>query len=301
MSSTVPEITFIGFGEAAQAFSSGFRQANAGLSLRAYDKKTDGDDGAQKCEDYQRCSVIGEASSHKACTGADLIFSLVTADQAELAAVQAARTDLNNALYLDCNSCAPNTKRKAAAAIVAAGGRYVDVAIMTPVHPKLHQAPCLLAGPHARAALEATRALGMACSIADGEVGAASMRKMVRSVMIKGLEALTMECFLAARKAGIEGDILTSLDHSFSGFDWPKRAPYMLERAITHGTRRAAEMEEVARTLRDLGIKPLVTEATIARQREAGALDLDAGALGASDLTALTEGMLQAMTRDDLN
>jgi hypothetical protein len=38
----------------------------------------------------------------------------------------------------------------------------------------------------------------------------------------------------------------------------------------SHGERRAAEMEEVADTLRELGVEPLMTLATVRRQREMG-------------------------------
>lgn len=294
MALTEPNIAFIGFGEAAQAFTQGFRRDNNALSIKAFDKKTNGSDAKSKRDDFANFAIAGEDTTVDACEDVDLVFSLVTADQAEVAAAAAARTNLKNALYLDCNSCSPETKRRAATLIESAGGRYVDVAVMTPVHPKLHKAPCLLAGPDAEAALEHMEALGMSSRIASGEVGAASVRKMVRSVMIKGMEALTLECFLAARKAGIETDVLASLTSSFTDFDWHSRAPYMIERAMTHGTRRAAEMEEVAKTLRDLKITPHVTEATIVRQREAGALGLDAKSLGAGNIAALTDAMLAA-------
>jgi hypothetical protein len=38
----------------------------------------------------------------------------------------------------------------------------------------------------------------------------------------------------------------------------------------SHGERRAAEMEEVADTLRELGVEPLMATATVKRQREMG-------------------------------
>ena len=47
---------------------------------------------------------------------------------------------------------------------------------------------------------------------------------------------------------------------------------YNLERMASHGERRAAEMEESAATLRELGIDPLMVEATVSRQREMGAI-----------------------------
>ena len=298
MGSTTPKISIIGFGEAAQAFTCGLLQDNASLKISAFDIKTNGSDVEAKRADYDRCGVIGADTMGDACIDAGLIISVVTADQVEAAASEAAKTNLNGAFYFDCNSCAPETKRRAATMIESAGGRYVDVAVMTPVHPRLHKSPCLLAGPHAEAALTTTNELGMVVEIAGNNVGDASVRKMVRSVMIKGLEALTLECFLAARKAGIEEDVLTSLDASFKGFDWRIRAPYMLERMFTHGVRRADEMVEVAKTLRDLGIEPSITEGTIARQREAGSLGLDANSIGAGDLGALTDAMLAAQINE---
>jgi hypothetical protein len=85
--------------------------------------------------------------------------------------------------------------------------------------------------------------------------------------MVKGLEALTAECVLAAYAAGVEDEVLGSLSKSHPGTDWPRAAAYNFERAIVHGARRAAEMEEVAKTLEDLGLYADVTQGTIAWQR----------------------------------
>ena len=54
--------------------------------------------------------------------------------------------------------------------------------------------------------------------------------------------------------------------------DWQKVIDYNLERMASHGIRRAEEMEQVAATLRELGVAPLMTEAIVARQREMGEL-----------------------------
>ena len=90
--------------------------------------------------------------------------------------------------------------------------RYVDVAILAPIHPKRHQTPLLLAGPHAQAVMPLLiDELEMRGAIASDEVGAAAALKMIRSVMIKGIEALTAECFLAAQRAGIAQEVAASL------------------------------------------------------------------------------------------
>ena len=77
--------------------------------------------------------------------------------------------------------------------------------------------------------------------------------------MIKGIEALTLECFLAASRAGVIDEVAASMKNNYPGLDWAKIVPYNLERMANHGERRAAEMEEVADTLRELGVEPLMT------------------------------------------
>jgi 3-hydroxyisobutyrate dehydrogenase-like beta-hydroxyacid dehydrogenase len=123
---------------------------------------------------------------------------------------------------------------------------------------------------HAKAVAPELATLTMRVSVAGAEVGAAAAIKMVRSVMIKGIEALTLECFLAAARAGVVDEVATSMKNNYPGLDWTKIVPYNLERMAAHGERRAAEMEEVADTLRELGVEPLMTTATVKRQREMG-------------------------------
>jgi 3-hydroxyisobutyrate dehydrogenase-like beta-hydroxyacid dehydrogenase len=166
------------------------------------------------------------------------------------------------------NSVAPETKREAAAVIAAAGGRYVDVAVLAPVDPARMAVPLLLAGPHAGAGEALLRTAGFAKVRGVGdEIGRASAIKMIRSVMVKGIEALTAEMMLGAEAAGVTDEVLASLDASEKARPWAERADYNIERMTTHGLRRAAEMEESAKTLRSLGVDPLMTEGTVLRQR----------------------------------
>jgi 3-hydroxyisobutyrate dehydrogenase-like beta-hydroxyacid dehydrogenase len=151
--------------------------------------------------------------------------------------------------------------------------RYVDVAILAPIHPKRHQTPLLIAGPHAQAVMPLLiDELDMRGAIASDEIGAAAALKMIRGVMIKGIEALTAECFIAAQRAGIAPEVAASLKNNYPTLDWQKVINYNLERVASHGIRRAEEMEQVAATLREMGVAPLMTEAIVARQREMGEL-----------------------------
>jgi 3-hydroxyisobutyrate dehydrogenase-like beta-hydroxyacid dehydrogenase len=170
---------------------------------------------------------------------------------------------------LDINSVSP-ARKQATAKLLGDAARYVDVAVIAAIHPARHQTPMLLAGPHAEAVAPVLAALGMRASVAGAQIGAAAAIKMVRSVMMKGIEALTLECFLAAARAGVVDEVAASLKNNYPGLDWSKVIAYNLERMAVHGERRAAEMEEVADTLRELGVEPLMTAATIERQREMG-------------------------------
>lgn len=265
---TTQRIAFIGFGEAAGAIVEGWGNP---AGIKAFDIKTESPQTVPgKSADYERRGVAGAGTRAEALAEASLVFCTVTADQALTAAQQCAEFLRPGALWLDLNSCAPNSKRAAARQIAAAGGRYVDVAVMQPVYPKRHQVPLLLAGPDAAEVAGILQELDMAPKVASTEIGAASTIKMIRSVMIKGMEALTAECVLAAVKAGVDEAVLGSLSQTFPGIDWPKQAAYNLERMSVHGQRRASELEEVAVTLQDLDLPSDMAEAIVKWQRRLG-------------------------------
>ena len=263
-----PRICFIGFGEAGQAFASGLQEAGV-RTQAAWDILFPESAGERLRQAAKTLGVRQAASPADAVTGADIVISAVTAASSLDAAASAKALLRPNQFFLDINSVSPGRKQETAK-LLHGLARYVDVAVMAPVHPAKHKTPLLIAGEHAETVEPVLRGLDMRISVAGPEVGAAAAIKMVRSVMIKGLEALCLECFLAASRAGVEEQIVASLSKSYPGIDWPKVVAYNLERMASHGARRAAEMEEVADTLRELGVEPLMTAGTIARQREMG-------------------------------
>ncbi len=282
-------IGFVGFGEAGLAFAKGL---GGQACLLAYDAKLD-DPQSQSAMQAQMQAGGAQPCTLAELKAADAVFCLVTADQALAAARLAAPYLAEGTLWLDGNSCAPSTKRAAHAVIGAGGGAYVDMAIMAPVHPKGHQTPVLVSGPHAQAALTLLQKLGMNGAGAGTKVGDASTIKMLRSVIIKGMEALTTEAFLAARRAGVEQAVIASLQASDGGIDWLARGAYNLERMMVHGARRAAEMQEVVRCLDDLGLPSRMAIATATWQAELAAFGLKAGP---DDLAARADLVLQALT-----
>jgi len=279
MTEAKPAICFIGFGEAGQAIAAGLREAGV-ARMSAWDILFPHRGGERLLRAGEALGIRCASSAADAIRDADIVVSAVTA-ASSLEAARSVKPDLaGSPLYLDINSVSPARKQETAK-LLGRGARYVDVAVLAPIHPLRHQTPMLLAGPHAEAAAGTLAALDMRVSVAGAEVGAAAAIKMVRSVIIKGVEALTLECFLAAARAGVVDEVAASLKNNYPGLDWSKVIPYNLERMARHGERRAAEMEEVAETLRELGVEPLMTSATVKRQREMGEIGVQESVRGA--------------------
>jgi 3-hydroxyisobutyrate dehydrogenase-like beta-hydroxyacid dehydrogenase len=268
-----PRIAFIGFGEAGQAIASGLRESGI-ERIAAWDILFPQSEGARLKAAGEAMGARCAASAQEAVAETDMVISAVTAASSLEAARSVAPHLAGNPYYLDINSVSPGRKQEAAK-LLTNRARYVDVAVVAAIHPKRHRTPLLIAGPQAESVSPLLREMEMQLSVVGDAVGAAAAIKMIRSVMIKGIEALTLECFLAASRAGILEEVTASLKNNYPGLDWPKITEYNLERMATHGERRAAEMEEAAATLRELGLTPLMVDATVKRQREMGAVGQD--------------------------
>lgn len=291
-----PRVTFLGYGEAARAFVRGWSVGGM-PDVSAYDIKTEcpGSLRDGKRADYRADGILGCDELHKAISTCDVVLSMVTADQSLAAAEAAARSGIENRLFLDCNSSAPQTKQASCDAIEAAGGKYMDVAVMTPVHPALHRTSVLASGSHADEAERTMKQLDMNVSVVAGPVGRASAIKLVRSIAVKGMEAIAAEMLVAGRKLGVTDEVLASLDATYPGFRWAERGAYALDRMMVHGERRGAEMEEAARMVAGLNLPATMSEAAARWQALVGAMALDPGEPGADRRADL---VIAALDRD---
>ncbi|MEE9314155.1 MAG: DUF1932 domain-containing protein [Rhizobiaceae bacterium] len=272
--SKFPKITFIGFGEAAGAIANGWKDLE--IQISAFDIKTNSDTTrVAMLERYAAAGINGHNTIEEAVADADLIISLVTADQAHKAAKSVLGHCNPNAIFFDCNSCSPDTKRSSAKHLEADDIRYIDVAIMAPIYPAMHKTKLHISGPHEKATLEVMALLQMNVIPLEGDVGTASSVKMMRSIMIKGIEAVMMETILSARKAGVDELVLDSLDTTYPNFNFREKATFQMERVMVHGVRRAAEMREVALTVKQLGLDNSMATATVNWQQDIGERNLD--------------------------
>ncbi|MEY6762470.1 DUF1932 domain-containing protein [Kluyvera ascorbata] len=256
-------IAFIGFGEAGGILAS---ELAAQHQVVIWDSKLDGGEREAMLAKADKAGVQVADSLAQALDGAAWVFSTVTAGSALEVAQQSAALMQAGQYFLDLNSVAPDTKRQAAQAF--SPGVYVDVAVMAPVPPARMKTPLLVGGPQAESVTDVLNQLGFNARFGSLVVGKVSAIKMCRSVMIKGLEALTTECLFAAREYGVEEDVLASLHASFPSLGWDGAFPgYLISRVAEHGIRRSEEMEEVVKTLRDAGGEGLMSQSTARVQR----------------------------------
>jgi len=263
-----PRISFIGFGEAGQAIASGLREGGI-EQVAAWDILFPAPEGARLKAAGDKMGVRLATSAADAVAETDMVIAAVTAASSLEAAQSVAPHLKGNPYYLDINSVSPGRKQ-ATEKLLGGKARYVDVAVIAPIHPKRHRTPLLIAGPYAEGIAPLLAEMEMTLKVVPGETGKAAAIKMIRSVMIKGLEALTLECFLAAERAGLVAEVAASMQNNYPTLDFGHMADYNIERMASHGERRAAEMEESCITLRELGIDPAMTEGTVVRQREMG-------------------------------
>lgn len=262
-------IGVIGLGEVGRVLVEDLLQM-PGICLRVWDYQF-GNAGSvaarnlAELEPNQRvCAAEGASSAAQGC---QLLLSAVTADQAFSAAGSILPGLEQGALFVDLNSVSPGTKKVTSDLVEAAGGRFVEASVMSPIMPLRLAAPVLLSGSHARELESIGPQLGFSnLRTVSDELGVASATKMCRSVIVKGMEALVTESLLAARHYGVEDTVLASLDNLFPGSDWPHQARYLICRSLEHGERRASEMREVARTIEEAGYSPWMSEGCVKRQ-----------------------------------
>lgn len=296
-------ISLIGFGEVGERLCKDLlRTCDADIVV--YDALF-ADPQSKPSQHYEQLNEprVSKADSAEHAAGlGELIVSAVTAAQA-IAAAQSVLTGLRaDTWFMDLNSISPGEKIGIGESIANAGGQFLEVAVMSPIGPKGIATPMLLAGPSAQAFIDIAQPLGFTgMRVLSDQAGRAAASKMCRSVIVKGTEALITEALLAARHFGVEQTVLDSLSDLLPNTDWNEQARYMISRSVLHGTRRAEEMTEVAKTVQQANGQPWMSEACVARQQWAGALPEHHSELDLLDMLDALSGSTGASTYEREN
>jgi len=255
-------VALVGYGEVGGIFGAALAAAGVGSVTASDTLVADANWAAAARARGARDGVVLAADTKGAVAASDLIISAVTAASTAAAAGQIAVACRRGAFVLDVNSASPQAKTSCAETVNRAGGCYVEAAVMSSVPPYGLRVPMLLGGPHAAALQPVLATLGFAATVGAASYGVVSAIKMCRSVVIKGMEALMIESLLAARRYGVEREVLASLAETFPGLDWDRQPTYFWQRVVQHGRRRAEEMREAAVTVGDAGVAPRMASAT---------------------------------------
>ena len=254
----------IGLGEVGTIFARDLHAVGV-EEIAGYDISAEACARAEAARHVVLCTSAAETAART-----EVVFVAVTAGSDAAAMAQLRGGLAHGPFVVAVNSDSPATKRQAAAIVTELGGR------------------------HAQDFIAAMQRFDMRLDLFGEEIGGASSVKMCRSIMIKGLEAPTTECMLAARRYGVEGKVLASLADTFDHPDWPGLARCVISRALIHGRRRSEEMREVARTVEEAGFRPVMSEAIAEKQAWAAGLGrkLAPGALAADELAPLLDALL---------
>ncbi|UBU15958.1 NAD(P)-dependent oxidoreductase [Nonomuraea gerenzanensis] len=203
------------------------------------------------------------ARNADAVRGADVVIAVTTGADS-LAACAESRPHLGpGTLYADLSTGAPADKRRIAELLEPSGAAVVDGAIMAPVPLRGLATPILASGAQADRFAALAGGLGLSVTPIGGSAGDAAARKLLRSVLVKGLSALVIESQRAAIEAGLGewfwGHLLETVRAADEEF-----VVRLLRGAGQHGVRRVHEMEAATRMLEELGVVGTMTRATTA-------------------------------------
>lgn len=262
----------IGLGEAGGAIAAGLKEA--GVEVAGLEARMDVPEVAARVNalGIRVCSSIAELVENS-----DLILSLTHAKFAEGVARDVVPLLKEGQVFSDWNSTGPKLKRSVGEIIAGSRGSFVDVAVMGAVPAARHKVPIIISGPGIDKFQEMIAGLDLNVEVAGHEAGVASATKMMRSILVKGLEALMLEFLLMARAYGGAEKVLEGMNGSMPFEDWNEFASYITKRTYLHGKRRAAELGEVIKTLEEAGIDPMVASGCFKRLTWAAELNLNEG------------------------
>lgn len=285
-------VAFIGYGEFAHAIAVGL--SAGGLELCAYVRPRSDPAGARgRAERMQAAGVRAVGSVADALAGADVVIAAVPGSAGREVAEACARHLSLGQLYVDPTSSLPAAKGAAGELIAQSGAEYVDVAVLGTVVMAGAQVPMLAAGPGAARFRDEGTAAGLHITAMDGAAGDAARIKLLRTVYMKGRDALVLELLLAARRYGVHEAVLESIGGAAEQVPFPKLAERVMCSLAVYAERRADELADAASLLREVGIEPLMAEAGEDRLRQLAQSGLAARFAGErpQDLAAVLDAL----------
>jgi 3-hydroxyisobutyrate dehydrogenase-like beta-hydroxyacid dehydrogenase len=252
----------IGFGEAGRTI--GGVVAASGAHLAVHDRVLLDPARGPALREVIEAAGATPVDDLAAFADREVVLSLVTPATAVPAAAGFAPHAPSGVLYVDLNSTAPASKLEVAATLT--GVRVVD-GVMTGGGIQLDGAriPISLAGPDAARAAELLTGVGLNAVVVGSDIGAAAALKMLRSVVVKGLEGLWVEALLAARELDVVEPLLAMIEETLDRYSTRDFATMLVTTHVAHAGRRQVEVRMARDTVAGTGVPPLLSGGLLAR------------------------------------
>ncbi len=263
---------FLGFGEVGFYMSKGLKQSGFDRIV-AFDKghADGGPFAATIASRAEEAGVDLLPSLTELLKQSDIVISALPAKFSLGAAKEALNCEIAARLFVDVSTAKPAVKKEIEELFTAKGISFADGAMLGPLPNYGHTVPILASGRGAAEWAEIMTPWGMKIELTEGPAGTASSIKLIRSVFMKGLEALLVEAFLFARKSGAEELVLNSISETLKG-PFQNTAQRMIAADLVHAERRYHEVGESIELMKDLGVEPIMAEAVVRRLKKSASL-----------------------------
>lgn len=253
------QVCLFGLGEAGSLLATDL--VRAGASVTAYDP-ADVDTPA---------GVIRRAHPALALRpqdrSVDLVMAATGGDESRLALLQAVDAIDAGTIYADVATASPGVKLDLADEAIRRDVDFVDVALLGMVPGNGLATPALAAGPGATRLASLVNPLGARVEPITGPPGAATAKKLLRSVMMKGVASVLVESVRAGAAADdlewLWANLTSELDRADDA--WARR---LIVGSGLHARRRLGEMQAAVALLEALEVSPTMTRATVATLRD---------------------------------
>lgn len=262
---TQVRLGLVGYGEIGSTLGAGLRKAGLD-TIFSYDKYAfDGPYSALIQKRAKEAGVTLVRSNQELADAADVIVSVTPGSVSLDSAAAFAPCLTARHMFVDFASATPKIKIGVAQTLMSTGALIGDASIEgTPKNG--YAMPILSSGPAGERLRDVFNPWGMRIEFVGSELGRASGIKILRSVLIKGIEALTDEMMLAARHYGIDEIVLASASKTLAR-PWMDTVESLIPSGVIHAKRRAEELDMSAEAVADAGIEPVMARAVAARLR----------------------------------
>ncbi len=268
-------LAFIGFGELGQALASALTAAGAG-EVRAWSRERDDPEARRRLsERIERAGSRQASSPQQAIDGAQAVLSVVPLGASAEIAGMCLPLIRPGGIFIDLSAAPPAAKEAAARSAATRGVLYADGAVLGTVAVSGAGVPIVVAGTGAATFRDLTGPARLSVDVLAGGAGQAARLKLIRSVYMKGRDALVLEMLLAAHRHGLEDAVVASIAGPAEQVSFHDLSERILGSLARHGARRADELEASSAELRATGIEPVMTAAGADRLRRLALLGLE--------------------------